>query len=60
MPSHIHVEIADRIASLISALEAECERAPDKFVDSPEERLLFALRTARDSYLRDVSPSSPQ
>jgi hypothetical protein len=40
MSHRITIEIADRITVLIDALEAEGERAPDKFVGSPEERLL--------------------
>jgi hypothetical protein len=31
MLTRIHVEIANRVGALIDALEAECERAPDKF-----------------------------
>jgi hypothetical protein len=55
MLTRTNIEITNCIGALISALEAECERAPDKFEGSAEERLLFALKTARDSYLRDVS-----
>jgi hypothetical protein len=51
MLTRIHVEIADRVAAVISALEAECERDAGMFAGSPEERLLFALRAARDRYL---------
>jgi hypothetical protein len=51
MTERIHIEIADRIAALIDALEAEGERDAGTFSGSPEERLLFALGAARVSYL---------
>jgi hypothetical protein len=51
--SRITIQIADRITALVDVLEAECERDPGKFSDSPEERLLWALRTARDRYHDD-------
>jgi hypothetical protein len=51
MPHRITIQIADRVAALIDVIEAESERDPDKFAESPEERLLWALRAARDSYL---------
>ena len=51
MPSHIDIQIADRIAALIDVLEAEGERDAGTFSSSPEERLLFTLRTARANYL---------
>jgi hypothetical protein len=37
----IDILIANRVAALVDVLEAESERDPNKFSDSPEERLLW-------------------
>jgi hypothetical protein len=60
MLTRINVEIADRVAAVINALEAEGERAPDKFEGSAEERLLWALKAARDNYLGARASASSQ